>query len=77
MEPINSSKNKLNSKINWLFNLEPNTLILEIFRGERERERERESQRDGEKVDSKFKREEMESLKNEGAGQWVTKDVFV
>ena len=42
MELINSSKNKLNSKINWLFNLEPNTLILEIFRGERERERERE-----------------------------------
>ena len=41
MELINSSKNKLNSKINWLFNLEPNTLILEIFRGERERERER------------------------------------
>ena len=75
MELINSSKNKLNSKINWLFNLEPNTLILEIFRGESERERE--SQRDGEEVDSKFKREEMESLKNEGAGQWVTKDVFV
>ena len=75
MELINNSKNKLNSKINWLFNLEPNTLILEIFRGERERERERE--RDGEEVDSKFKREEMESLKNEGAGQWVTKDVFV
>ena len=73
MELINNSKNKLNSKINWLFNLEPNTLILEIFRGERERERER----DGEEVDSKFKREEMESLKNEGAGQWVTKDVFV
>ena len=69
MELINNSKNKLNSKINWLFNLEPNTLILEIFRGERER--------DGEEVDSKFKREEMESLKNEGAGQWVTKDVFV
>ena len=42
MELINNSKNKLNSKINWLFNLEPNTLILEIFRGERERERERE-----------------------------------
>ena len=75
MELINNSKNKLNSKINWLFNLEPNTLILEIFRGERERERERE--RDGEEVDSKFKREEMESLKNEGTGQWVTKDVFV
>ena len=42
MELINNSKNKLNSKINWLFNLEPNTLILEIFRGEREREREME-----------------------------------
>ena len=45
MELINNSKNKLNSKINWLFNLEPNTLILEIFRGERERERERELER--------------------------------
>ena len=49
MELINSSKNKLNSKINWLFNLEPNTLILEIFRGERERERERERVREMEK----------------------------
>ena len=47
------------------------------FLGGRERERERERERDGEEVDSKFKREEMESLKNEGAGQWVTKDVFV
>ena len=25
---MNSSKNKLNSKISWLFNLEPNALIL-------------------------------------------------
>ena len=45
MELINSSKNKLNSKINWLFNLEANTLILEIFRGERERERVREMEK--------------------------------
>ena len=34
---INSSKNKLNSKINWLYNLFPNATL------ERERERERES----------------------------------
>ena len=33
---INSSKNKLNSKINWLYNLFPNATL------ERERERERE-----------------------------------
>ena len=29
MEPINSSKNKLNNKISWLFNLEPNTHKVE------------------------------------------------
>ena len=30
MRPINSSKNKLNSKISWLLNLEPNAHVDEI-----------------------------------------------
>ena len=32
MEPINSSKNKLNSKINFLFNMEPNAHFMFCFR---------------------------------------------
>ena len=36
-EAINNSKNKLNSKINWLFKLEPNThlMIPKIYDTER------------------------------------------
>lgn len=29
MGPINSNKNKLNNKISWLFNLEPNTHCIQ------------------------------------------------
>ena len=28
MKLMNSSKNKLNNKINWFFNLEPNTRVI-------------------------------------------------
>ena len=30
MRPINNSKNKFNSKINWILNLEPNAHLDEI-----------------------------------------------
>ena len=33
MKPINSSKNKLNSKIILIFNLHPNTHLGEIIQG--------------------------------------------
>ena len=30
MRPMNSSKNKLNSKISWLFKMEPNTHLIRL-----------------------------------------------